>query len=491
MDNNSTNTITWETPTPITLPSMAQSSAYPIDALPAIIQDPIINYQKYGQQPLALCACSVLANVSLACQTLANVARDDILISPVSLYFLVIANSGERKSAADKAFSKGIRQWQLTTREKLMTEVAASEILHNAWIAERDSLTRQIRKADNAGENTFFLQQELRELLVNEPTVPLLPELFFEDTTQEAFTASLAYGWPSSSLWSDEGGIVLSSHGMHSNSTKFIATLNRLWDGNPFITHRKTSKSFVVSNRRLTISLMLQPLIMQQLLAKGGGAARQSGFLARMLIAQPNSSMGNRYYQNPPESLTSLAQFQQRITECLNATLELDIKGCHELPTLRFSTSAKNKWIAFFNNIEAGITNSKQWLIIQDFASKAAENAARLAALLHLFQGKEGDIKAETVEQAIAIIYWHLQEAKQIVNTDPEYNHETDAQKILNWLKNKGLNSTNYRHIQQYGPVRDKLKRTKALEILIENHYLKEIKQGSTTSVEINPSVFA
>ncbi len=88
---------------------------------------------------------------------------------------------------------------------------------------------------------------ELKELLKNEPTIPLVPELFFEDITQEAFTNNLAYSWPSSSLWSDEAGIILSGYGMQNNTTKFIATLNRLWDGNPFISHRKTSKSFTIS----------------------------------------------------------------------------------------------------------------------------------------------------------------------------------------------------------------------------------------------------
>ena len=71
-----------------------ESTAYPVEAIPSIIRDAVSSYQKYGQQSLALIACSALANVSLACQTLANVARDKYLVSPVSLYFLSIANSG-------------------------------------------------------------------------------------------------------------------------------------------------------------------------------------------------------------------------------------------------------------------------------------------------------------------------------------------------------------------------------------------------------------
>jgi len=89
--------------------SSEEHKPYPINALPAIIRNAVLSYQEYGQQPLPLIACSALANVSLACQSAANVMRDNLLNSPISLYFLVIAASGERKSAADSAFGKAIR----------------------------------------------------------------------------------------------------------------------------------------------------------------------------------------------------------------------------------------------------------------------------------------------------------------------------------------------------------------------------------------------
>jgi hypothetical protein len=93
----------WHKPLPL-LQQTEQENPYPVECLPTLIQAAVLDYQQYGQQPLPLVACSALANVSLACQSLANVARDHLLISPVSLYFLVVAESGERKTAADHAF---------------------------------------------------------------------------------------------------------------------------------------------------------------------------------------------------------------------------------------------------------------------------------------------------------------------------------------------------------------------------------------------------
>ena len=84
----------WLTPLPLVEKTIV--TPYPIDALPVIIQNAITAYHQYGQQPIPLIACSALANVSLACQSLANIARDHYLITPVSLYLRVGRDSDEK-----------------------------------------------------------------------------------------------------------------------------------------------------------------------------------------------------------------------------------------------------------------------------------------------------------------------------------------------------------------------------------------------------------
>ena len=457
---------------------------YPTEALPAIIRHAVLNYHEYGQQPLPLIACSALANVSLACQSAANVMRDNLLTSPISLYFLVIAASGERKSAADSAFGKSIRQWEKNIREELLPEVRTAQAKHQAWKITKNALLLKIK-------NTFkdkdrqMLEKTLIKLVESEPLVPLLPTLFFEDATQEALTEHLAHGWPSASLWSDEGGIVLSSQGLKANTTKFVTTLNGLWDGKSFSIHRKTSRSFTVSHRRLTLNIMVQPMILQQLLARGAEISRHSGFLARTLMACPESSMGTRYYKEPPTSLGSLKAFWQRITDCLNLSLVLDKDGCESIPTLKFSPAAKKVWTSFFNGVESGLKNPSKWLLIKDFASKSAENVARLAALLHLFEGKNGDISPATIENAIQIVEWHLWEARRLFGTKLLSSMEKDSVNLLQWIKDKKLRQTTLRHLQQFSPLRDRQKLDKAIEYLVETQQLSEKKLSSRTRLII------
>ena len=235
------------------------------------------------------------------------------------------------------------------------------------------------------------------------------------------------------------------------------------------------------------MSLMLQPFLLENLLKKQDSVARQSGFLARTLITQPVSSMGQRYYQSPPASLSELDDFYARINLCLDATLDLDHQGCREIPELHFSSKAKTKWIAFFNNIESGMNKASHWKAIPDFASKAAENIARLSALFHLFLGKNGDISVESVEQAADIVYWHLLEAKRIFAPTEHQEKHQEAQKILNWLKTRNVTQTSSRQLQQYGNFRDKSKREDAICTLIEHHYLVEVIEKDRKILFVNP----
>jgi hypothetical protein len=352
---------------------------------------------------------------------------------------------------------------------------------------ERDGLLTQIKRTVYSGEDSDYYKYLLDDLVHQEPDIPIQPTLYFEDATQEALAIHLAHGWPSASLWSDEAGIILGSHSMQSNPMRFVALLNRLWEGKSFAAHRKTSQSFIIENRRLTLNLMMQPLLLDQMISQATGISRQSGFLARCLLAYPDSSMGTRFYQEPPEQLEGLNEYEQRITDCLDQSQRLNQTGCINLPILKMNPQAKHLWVGFFNSIEAGLTAQGQWMEIKDFASKAAENAVRLAALFHLFSGKTGDISVEHIEQAITLTHWYLFEAKRLLEPQSTQPNLEDAKKLLVWLLEQRSQTTTPRDILQFGPLRNKAQRDNALETLIEHQHIRLVKTGNKTQIDINP----
>lgn len=476
----------WKTPLPLQK-QLTEEAPYPIDSLPRILQQAISGYQQYGQQPLSLIASSALANVSVSCQALANVGRDKHLVSPISMYFLLVASSGERKSAIDNAFSKAAREWESNNRRRTERAVKTAISQHKAWKMEHDGVLSQIKRACYTDEDIDYLKQRLEDLDNEEPEIPLQPTLYFEDCTLEALAIHLAHGWPSAAFWSDEAGIVLGSHSMKNNPTRFVALLNRLWDGKSTTAHRKTSQSFTIENRRLTLNLMMQPLLMEQLNKAGSGINRQSGFMARCLISHPASNMGKRFYKDPPTDNSHLDEFNDRITDCLMQSEYLTQDGCINLPTILLSESAKAKWIKFFNQVEAGLASPAEWGNITDFASKAAENVARLACLFHLFEGKSGDIESIYVEQAIEIMLWHMKETKRILVGGEDSASINKAEKLLSWLKSKASDSISQREAQRHGPFRDKDTLHLCIKLLSDHNHIRARYSGRKIYLDLNP----
>ena len=134
----------WPDPLPL-VPPAEEPRPYPIDALPPTLREACVAYQAFGQQPMALVACSALAAASLATQGLADVERVPGLVGPIGLSVLVVAQSGERKTSADKRMSKPIRMWELEKIDEMKSEVDAARANIAAFNAEKDGLLAKIK----------------------------------------------------------------------------------------------------------------------------------------------------------------------------------------------------------------------------------------------------------------------------------------------------------------------------------------------------------
>ena len=118
---------------------------YPLDALPPIIQKAVIEVQEFVKAPLALVAASALSATSLACQGLASVERASGLVGPCGLFFITIADSGERKSTCDKFFIDPIRAWETGEARRLEAEIKAFKAQYACWKAEVEGLESLIK----------------------------------------------------------------------------------------------------------------------------------------------------------------------------------------------------------------------------------------------------------------------------------------------------------------------------------------------------------
>lgn len=206
---------------------------------------------------------------------------------------------------------------------------------------------------------------------------------------------------------------MVGGHGMSEDSALgFLAFLNRLWDGREFRRDRVTTDSVKIVGRRLTVNLMAQPKVLAQLLEVKGGAARGVGAIARFLTCWPQSTMGDRPYKAPAVGMPRLAAFHARLRWLLDHPLPLDDRGGLVPETLRLAPDAFEAWRIYHDNVERQL---KEALAdCTDIAAKSAENAARIAAVLHVVEhGPAGEIDAATMLAGIRIAAWYLDQTKQ------------------------------------------------------------------------------
>ena len=495
----------WQSPISL-VREQEESQPYPIDDLGPIIGEAAKEFQNYGKQPLSMVGSSALATASLCCQGLADVSRDSQNTSPISLYFLSIAESGERKTSTDKAFSKSLRDWQRYKAEEIKDEVRISVAQHAAWEAERTGLLTAIREAKRLskpinGKSLDNLKNELESHELGKPEMLQPPRLFFEDTNAEALAYFAAKGYPSFSLWSDEAGLTIGSHGMRDDRMMgFLALLNRLWDGGEFEPSRKIAKTAQIIGRRATVNLMLQNSILEHWQEAGKGLTRGMGAFARFLILKPISTIGSRKYKEPPTSLPMMDQFHRRVREIMD-TLPLPFgdQGQLDPPTLLFSPDAKKEWIQCFNEIESALGSGKIFADIPDFASKFGEQAARIAGVLHIFEnGPTGMIELGTMQRAIRIAKWHIWEANLIFNSSSLPQKFKDAILLLNWIlahceksQKSQESQLSHKSILHEGPnrLRDKKRRDEALKVLEDHQTLRLETVNKVKMIKVNPAL--
>ena len=73
----------------------------------------------------------------------------------------------------------------------------------------------------------------------------------------------------------------------------------------------------------------------------------------------------------------------------------------------------------------------------RDYASKVAENMARVASLLHYFNGNDGDISLSAVEDAVKITTWYVNEYIHIFSKPQELTPAiSEADELYWWIKN-------------------------------------------------------
>ncbi|MAM93839.1 MAG: hypothetical protein CMI61_04260 [Parvibaculum sp.] len=451
---------------------------YPVHAL-GPLRAAVEAVQGMTQAPVAIPAQSALAVASLAVQGFADVetlggAR------PISLYALTVARSGERKSACDAPFMDGLRAHEREQAKARRETTLAWTNSHAIWKGERDRILAQAKRGN--GEKRIAARADLEEL-GPEPEAPPSADRTVTEPTFEGLTKLFAFGQPSLGLFSDEGGQFLGGHAMNSeNRQKTLAAFNDLWQGNPIRRTRAGDGHATLFGRRLAVHLMVQPTVARGFMADP--LAADTGFLPRFLICEPPSAIGTRMQANARRDDTELEIFATRMREILDTPLPMDPETRELQPrTLQLTHEARALLVDFSDTIEAAQAPGGTFAHITGTASKAAEQAARIAGVLTLWHDLDAQkVEADGMADAIELAQFYLSEASRLASAATVSAEIDRAEALRRWL----LESWQYenvmaRDVVQLGPnqLRETPKARAALGILEKHGWLTPLEAGT------------
>ena len=462
---------------PVPLRTSLGAAPYPLDALPSLIKEAIYEVEESCKAPMALIAASALSAISTAVQGLVSVQRSEGLRGPASLYFLTLAASGERKTSVDTLFTKAIRDWEIEQKEAAKPVMAEYHADMTVWQSKLDGYKQALRDAAKRLMPSDEIDAKLKEHEFAKPSEPCIPALLYLDATPEALANGLER-WPVAAILSNEAGVIFGAHGMQPESVmRNLGQFNVCWDGGLLKRDRATTQSVAVEGMRVTLGLQIQPETLSAFLSKNIGLARGTGFLARFLVSHPDSTMGGRYFSEVRTGQPAIAAFNARITQLLNVRPRVDEFGNLTTTYLTLSPAAKALWVDFYNVVEEDLGKDGPYQEIQDVASKAADNAARLAACLHTFSDQIGstEIDDHSMRTATKLMYWYLHEAIRFSGDMAVPQEVRDAELLEEFLADiilRKMDIPRESHVAQSGPspLRDKKKRDNAVTTLHQHH---------------------
>lgn len=436
------------------------TDGYPANRLPALLLDAVHDVQHLTKAPTPLVAASALGALATACQGLADFWHPTLRKAmPISLNLITVAGSGERKSAADHFFFEPVHLIDRALRIQHTEALQAYKAGLVIWNSKVAGLEGRLGNETKAGHNTTALEEMLRQLYHERPLDPQRMRLALSDITPAALISELALNPCTAVLHSNEAADLIKGRTMSN-----LPLLNKAWDGQPLECDRKDERqSNWAEGARLTTSLAVQPEAFKHMCDVKGSHVRDIGYFARALIAFPASTAGQRpihAFDGQGSLPQGIATFQSMITTLLERALERHNQR-EPRKLLAFDSRARDRWVAFFNEVEANLGPSGGRLHpIKDFAAKAAEHVARLAAIFEIAQGDSETISQDSVERAIDVVSWYLGEFFRLFGkTNAENCIQQHADNILSWVQNRigfaginGINQFSRRQIQQKGP---------------------------------------
>lgn len=401
---------------------------YPVDALPDLIRNPVLEVSANQRVPIELAAHGALAAVSLGCQNFVDVQCPGFPPAPCSLFLLTVSNSSGGKSLMERRFWRALKEFEDKSAEEAAARMPDYRAELKMWSDDQRRLSSDYRKAGASAEESQCIREQRLAHEKTQPVKPVARELRFAEVSPQGLRDALIAN----------GGLgILSPEGepaLIGMTFSQPAMLSGYWSGEDRPVGL-VSGSRRAKGPRLSISIMLQENQFDGYMKIRGDDAFGTGLVARMLPAFPKT-FEYPGQQTVTEDLPepALDRFNERIAEILTQT----VPAPEARPAQQLSDGAKYYWKLFKQSVHNDLICSQFSENIKSFFRKLGEHAARLAGLFHYFEGQGGDVSPNAMKSAIALCEWYAYEFVRAFSRfapSQEQMQGEAAEKLFAWLQ--------------------------------------------------------
>ncbi len=372
-------------------PQWSDLPAFPAASLPPVVRNYVVAVAEHSQTAPDMAAVIALGVLAVCLQGKYRVEGTPGYYEPLSLYTVVIAAPGERKSSVMRDMTKDLYDYEQDYNQSRSQDIRENRI-------QREALQRQIDRVQKKLERTEDreMELELRQLQAQLEDLPeVKPVRFFaDDCSSEALTSLMAANNGVFSVISTEGGIFDIMAGRYSNKTNIDVWLKGHC-GDAIYVDRMSRDAERVLHPALSAILSIQPSVLDEIMSNTTMTGR--GLIARFLYASPPSKIGSRVFRAPSIPPEVGAAYRNMIYQLMALPI------ADEPETLYLSEKALDLMADYFQQHERFLTGEGQ--AISDWASKYIGAVLRIAGLLHAADMDTGDyeITAATLSRAIQI----------------------------------------------------------------------------------------
>ncbi|MFI7468191.1 YfjI family protein [Nonomuraea sp. NPDC049646] len=426
--------------------------AFPLHTLPGDTGKFVSAVATYTQTPPEIAAFAVIGALSVVVGSHATITGQ-WTEETLALFIATIADSGDGKSRAFKAVNKPV--YRLESSLRAAWDGIYKENAEQLEIAQltREKLIKDLAVA--APDKRGKLQDQLDALkdTIRELTGPPRPQLLAGDILPEALARRIHEVGGHIGIVSAEGTFLGNICGRYNNGKPNLEFVLQAWDASePWRPERISRESFELERPSLALSLSVQPVVIAD--AIDSKAVTDKGLLNRFLLARPVSLAGSRD-QKPPHIPPHLA-------EAWNASVHrafysvrpdgstFDDEGVPLPPVpMQVSEDGEDLILAWRERQERRLDpDSGDLVAVKGWMSRAAGNAYRLAALLHLAAGHppQMPVSGSTMADALTIIDYCIPHAIAILGGSQERQvagrpawMQAASGHVLEWIRKKGM----------------------------------------------------